>query len=326
MKRLLLVVSLLTAFLATRPTLIRAQSCSIEPSMWSVTPSSASPGDTVEIEITNSGFVGTLWVVIDPYREPVSGTFKAKYILDPAMVVNPPGSARQSFILPDSITNGEYGVFLFRTFSWADQCSGAQTLTISGGSDPSEDPVGCLSIDDACQLENPDLDPPLCNPDTTYCKLLDFLTGYSAVQPKGQLLSACLRTGERYTCESGIPNTQDETCLCQPQTTPSYDTALVVSTGCTGGKGFVSSAIGCIPYLNPSMTTQFFLRWSLGVGGGVALFLIAVSAVKIMTVKGDVRRLQDAKDTLSSATAGLVLILLSVFLLRFISEQLIQLF
>ena len=68
------------------------------------------------------------------------------------------------------------------------------------------------------------------------------------------------------------------------------------------------------------------LRWALGVGGGIALFMISVSAIRIMTVRGDQRRLQDARETLTAAVMGLVLILLSVFLVRFLSQTLLSLF
>src|SRR3989344_91266 len=88
----------------------------------------------------------------------------------------------------------------------------------------------------------------------------------------------------------------------------------------------VSTAIGCIPITNINLTTQFFLRWALGVGGGIALFLIAISGIRIMTTRGDPKRLQDARDTLSAAIAGLVLIVLSVFLVRFLAEALLALF
>lgn len=91
------------------------------------------------------------------------------------------------------------------------------------------------------------------------------------------------------------------------------------------GKG-INSAIGCIPIEDINLTTEFFLRWALGVGGGIALFLISISAVKIMTTRGDPKRVQDARDTLTAAVAGLVLILLSVYLVRFMTETLLSLF
>jgi hypothetical protein len=88
----------------------------------------------------------------------------------------------------------------------------------------------------------------------------------------------------------------------------------------------VDTAIGCIPITDINATTAFFLRWALGIGGGIALFLISVSAIKIMTTRGDPKRVQDARDTLSAAIAGIVIIVLSVFLVRFLTETLLRLF
>lgn len=98
--------------------------------------------------------------------------------------------------------------------------------------------------------------------------------------------------------------------------------SLCVDNGVTG----IESAIGCIPIESVDQTTEFFIRWSLGVAGGLGLFLIASSAIKIMTTKGDPKRLQDARDTLSSAIAGLVLLVLSLYIVRFIAQELLNLF
>lgn len=96
---------------------------------------------------------------------------------------------------------------------------------------------------------------------------------------------------------------------------------------CEQGRGIgIESAIGCIPFETPESTTAFFIRWSLGVGGGIALFLIALSGIKIATTKGDPKRLQEARDTLTASITGLVLILLSVYLVRFLSETLLSIF
>jgi hypothetical protein len=135
-------------------------------------------------------------------------------------------------------------------------------------------------------------------------------------------LPICEDTGMTSGCCPNIcPPKRDLTSLqwiCTP-TLPMLCSASDSSTG-------INTAIGCIPIEKIELTTEFFLKWSLGVGGGIALFLIALSGIKIMTTQGDPKRLQDARDMLSSAIAGLVLILLSIFLIRFISEELLKLF
>lgn len=130
---------------------------------------------------------------------------------------------------------------------------------------------------------------------------------------------------ERYTGGAGqITNDLAQcqiTCRVPP---PASGTAGQVQ--CANKPGSVNTAIGCIPYDDINNTTAFFLRWALGVGGGIALFLIAVSGIRIMTTKGDPKRLQDARDTLTAAIVGIVMIVLSVFLVRFMSETLLSLF
>lgn len=156
------------------------------------------------------------------------------------------------------------------------------------------------------------------------------------------LVQQCIAWANQYTptFETRIVNPGGNTVCAQNQTIAlnAQDQVIDPGTGvildprggilaqCDEDSQGINSAIGCIPITDINLTTQFFLRWALGVGGGIALFLIAISAIRIMTTKGDPKRLQDARDTLSSAIAGLVLIVLSIFLVRFLAETLLQLF
>lgn len=140
------------------------------------------------------------------------------------------------------------------------------------------------------------------------------------------------------TISCGSICSEDNTCSLCPAWCPAANVTRpdgAIETRCTvdapmlcgGANGAgIDSAIGCIPFEDTNLTAQFFLRWALGVGGGISLFLISISAVRIMTVKDDTKRLQDARDMLSAAIAGLVLIILSVFLVRFFAETLLSLF
>lgn len=145
--------------------------------------------------------------------------------------------------------------------------------------------------------------------------------------------AGCASATEIQNCPSNCPSVQGS-LDCPTSAGANYyfcaglpnSTADVVAGNCPGGKGWADTAIGCIPYTNIDQTTQFFLRWALGIGGGIALFMISVSAIRIMTVRDDQKMLQDARDTLTAAVMGLVLIALSVFLVRFISQTLLSLF
>lgn len=129
-------------------------------------------------------------------------------------------------------------------------------------------------------------------------------------------------------------------CVCWPSDTPgaqvpsNFPTLTTTSGGnptseqvqCPNRPGTVSTAIGCVDFNDINLTSQFFLRWGLGIAGGVALLLIGLAAYRIATSQGDPRRLQGGQELLLSAIGGLLMIVLSVYLLRFIGVDLLEIF
>lgn len=102
--------------------------------------------------------------------------------------------------------------------------------------------------------------------------------------------------------------------------------AQMVAEGCFGGAGQVNTAIGCIPFDLISSTARFFLAWSLSIGGGVCLLLIGVSALMFATSSGIPDKVNSAKSLFWAAISGLLLIILSIFLLRAIGVDVLGLF
>jgi len=94
---------------------------------------------------------------------------------------------------------------------------------------------------------------------------------------------------------------------------------------CLGGNG-IKTAIGCIPFAHEQDTAAFFLRWGMGIGGGIATVLIVVASFMISTSQGDPRRLQSGKELLTSAISGLVLLIFSAFVLRFVGVNVLGIF
>jgi hypothetical protein len=105
------------------------------------------------------------------------------------------------------------------------------------------------------------------------------------------------------------------------------DTGIVTCP--SGDQGF-DTAIGCVPFVNSSgeantnSIAAFFLKWGLGVAGGVAFVLMVFAAFQIMTSSGDPRRLQAGKELLTSAIAGLLLIIFSVYILRIVGVDILK--
>ncbi len=86
----------------------------------------------------------------------------------------------------------------------------------------------------------------------------------------------------------------------------------------------IDTAIGCIPIDNTNRFAGWFLGWAIGVSGGLALLLIVFSGFQIMTASGDPQKLQSGRELLTSAISGLILIIFSIFLLRLIGVQILN--
>lgn len=92
---------------------------------------------------------------------------------------------------------------------------------------------------------------------------------------------------------------------------------------CNNGNG-ISTALGCIPVNTTSDFVAWFLRWLIGIAGGIAFLMIVFSSFQIMTASGDPQKLQGGRELLTAAISGLVLIIFSVFLLRLIGVTILN--
>lgn len=93
----------------------------------------------------------------------------------------------------------------------------------------------------------------------------------------------------------------------------------------TCGIDAINTAIGCIPFDDATSFAGFFIRWGVGLGGGIAFLLIVYASFLIMTSSGDPQRLKAGQELLTSAIAGLIMLIFSVFLLKFIGVDILNL-
>lgn len=95
----------------------------------------------------------------------------------------------------------------------------------------------------------------------------------------------------------------------------------------TGGCGQeeVESAIGCIPVGDTNAFMGWILGWAVGVGGGIAFLLIVYASILIMTSQGMPDRLKAGQELLTSAISGLIMLIFSVFILKFIGIDILGL-
>ena len=86
---------------------------------------------------------------------------------------------------------------------------------------------------------------------------------------------------------------------------------------CGANNSGIQTALGCIP-TDPSAFIGFVLSIGIGLAGGIAFLLILLGGFQIMTSTGNPEHLNAGKELVSSAIAGLLLIIFSVFILRII--------
>lgn len=96
---------------------------------------------------------------------------------------------------------------------------------------------------------------------------------------------------------------------------------------CTPGDATsgILTAIGCLFAHNPNQMIGQLLGWAVIVGAGIAFLLIVYAGFQISTAAGDPKRVQAARELLTSAISGLLLIIFSIVLLKVIGINILNL-
>lgn len=132
----------------------------------------------------------------------------------------------------------------------------------------------------------------------------------------------CSIFGPNYTC-------------CQPENKSTnrllLDKIFCVSSNSKDGtttdpdSGYIYTAIGCIPVTNMPDFITWILGWAIGIGGGISLMLIIVASFQIISSSGNPEKVQAGKELLTSAIAGLIMLIFSVFILKVIGVDILKL-
>lgn len=88
------------------------------------------------------------------------------------------------------------------------------------------------------------------------------------------------------------------------------------------GKG-INTAIGCLLVENTNDTSEFLLKWAVGVGAGIAFLLMVFGGIMMITGSGNPKRIQAGKELFAGAASGLLLIIASVFILRIVGVEIL---
>lgn len=84
------------------------------------------------------------------------------------------------------------------------------------------------------------------------------------------------------------------------------------------------TAIGCIPTSKEGIVTSL-VRVGLGVSGGVIVLLVLAAAFMLATSAGDAKKVQEAQEMITSAVIGLLFVIFSVMIFRFIFTSILGL-
>ncbi|MBU0572662.1 pilin [Patescibacteria group bacterium] len=178
-------------------------------------------------------------------------------------------------------------------------------------------------------------------PDTSYCSArtnsncnnVPATTCIEIQGPETQTGCSSVSTGRTYCTTQAAPgygdieiycSTSDE-CESYKAEHPLESSDSEFPTCFTDGKKGINTAIGCIPIEDSNLLIGFILKWAIGVGGGIAFLLIVLAGFQIMTSSGNPDRLKAGQELMTSAIAGLILLIFSVFILKIIGVDILEL-
>lgn len=117
--------------------------------------------------------------------------------------------------------------------------------------------------------------------------------------------------------EAGMPGVNDFQDICRYA-----GSQQGTCESCAAIEG-VWTAIGCIPATQSGLFSKIFTL-GLSMAGGIAFLLILFGGFQILTSAGNPEQLNEGRELVSSAVAGLLLIIFSVFLLRLVGYDILR--
>jgi len=119
--------------------------------------------------------------------------------------------------------------------------------------------------------------------------------------------------------ESCSDNSSTNTASCL---TAEQNGSRITDVYCTDGKS-INTALGCIP-----IKMSDFVAWLLpilfGIAGGISFLLMVYGFILMATSSGDEKKLQGAKETITSAITGLLLSIFAIFIFRLIAYNILK--
>ena len=86
----------------------------------------------------------------------------------------------------------------------------------------------------------------------------------------------------------------------------------------------VETGVGCVP-TDASGLAKFLVRLIVGVAGGVALLLLIIGSAQFIASGGDPDSIDEAKEKITAAVSGILLIIFSLLVLKVIGVDILGL-
>lgn len=134
-----------------------------------------------------------------------------------------------------------------------------------------------------------------------------------------------------YYCFTGNPSRQSGGCVCtlpptprpsRPPTGPSPNPTI--NPTCGGNNSAVDTALGCIQIDSMDNFLKNILGKVIFVASGIAFLLMAFGAFQVLTSAGSPEKVKAGSELITSALSGLLFIIFSVFLLKLIGVDILQ--
>jgi hypothetical protein len=93
----------------------------------------------------------------------------------------------------------------------------------------------------------------------------------------------------------------------------------------TSPQSGIRTALGCIPANDPKALVNKIITWTLSLAAGLSLVTLLYAGYVTTTAGGDVKRVHQAREMITSTFLGLAYIVLAVAILNFLGLRILGL-
>jgi len=147
---------------------------------------------------------------------------------------------------------------------------------------------------------------------------------------KEEVADSCVPKGTLASCPSNFPAACNslECCKEQKYCDITEEMSSAPDPTCLVGsdpKGGIKTALGCIPANDLNALVAWILGKVIFIATGIAFILLVIGALQILTSAGNPEKVKAGSELLTSTISGLLLIILSLFLLKLIGVDILHL-